>query len=52
MSSSFFDLVAQRYSVRTFSQEPVEKDKILQILEAARLAQCRELSALAVHRGH
>lgn len=38
MSSSFFDLVAQRYSVRTFSQEPVEKDKILQILEAARLA--------------
>lgn len=35
---SFVDLVERRYSVRKFSELEVEKDKIIQILEAARLA--------------
>lgn len=35
---SFVDLVEKRYSVRKFSELEVEKDKIIQILEAARLA--------------
>lgn len=38
MSATFFELIAQRYSVRTFSEKQVEKEKILQILDAARLA--------------
>lgn len=32
------DLIKQRQSVRKYSNQPVEKDKILQCLEAARLA--------------
>ncbi|HKM42378.1 MAG TPA: nitroreductase family protein [Limnochordia bacterium] len=35
---TFIDLVAERYSLRKFSEKVVEKEKILQILEAARLA--------------
>ena len=38
MSSSFLELVARRHSVRTFSPKPVEREKILKVLEAARLA--------------
>jgi len=38
MWSSFLDLAAARYSVRNYSQQPVEKEKILRVLEAARLA--------------
>jgi nitroreductase len=38
VSQSFFELAAARYSVRTFSEKPVEREKILQILDAARLA--------------
>jgi nitroreductase len=38
MPMTFLDLAAKRYSLRTFSDRPVEKDKILQLLEAARLA--------------
>lgn len=38
MSDSFFELVAARYSVRTFTDQPVEREKILKILDAARLA--------------
>lgn len=35
---SFFELIEQRYSVRTFSDQKVEKETIMQILTAARLA--------------
>ena len=35
---TFLDLATQRYSLRTFSDKPVEKEKLLQLLEAARLA--------------
>ncbi|HPT82683.1 MAG TPA: nitroreductase family protein [Limnochordia bacterium] len=38
MADSFFDLVARRYSVRSFSAQPVEEEKLRQVLEAARLA--------------
>lgn len=34
----FSELVAQRYSVRTYKPDPVEEEKLLQVLEAARLA--------------
>lgn len=34
----FFDLIRQRYSVRAYRPDPVEDDKLLQVLEAARLA--------------
>jgi nitroreductase len=34
----FFDLIQSRYSVRAYRPEPVEKEKLLQVLEAARLA--------------
>jgi nitroreductase len=34
----FLDLAAERYSLRKFSERAVEKDKILQLFEAARLA--------------
>ena len=35
---NFLDLVRQRYSVRAFKSEPVEDEKLQQILEAAQLA--------------
>lgn len=35
---SFIELAKRRYSVRNFKADPVEEEKILQILEAARLA--------------
>jgi nitroreductase len=35
---SFLDLCKQRQSVRTFSTEPVEKEKLIRCLEAARVA--------------
>ena len=35
---NFLDLAAKRYSVRGFDPRPVEREKIMQILEAARLA--------------
>ena len=35
---SFHDLVKQRYSVRAYKSDPVGKDKLTRILEAARLA--------------
>ncbi|NLM13845.1 MAG: nitroreductase [Epulopiscium sp.] len=35
---SFIDLARKRYSVRKFKDMDVEKEKILQVLEAARLA--------------
>ncbi|NLM41966.1 MAG: nitroreductase [Firmicutes bacterium] len=38
MSNAFLELVAERYSVRTFREQPVEREKIEQVLEAARLA--------------
>jgi len=34
----FFDLIRKRYSVRAYKGDPVEEDKLQQILEAARLA--------------
>jgi nitroreductase len=34
----FSELVQQRYSVRAYKPDPVEEDKLAQILEAARLA--------------
>lgn len=35
---SFFDLAAERYSVRAFSDTPVEAEKLKQVLECGRLA--------------
>ncbi|MFZ7120114.1 MAG: nitroreductase family protein, partial [Eubacteriaceae bacterium] len=35
---SFIELARKRYSVRTYKNKPVEKEKILQVLEAGRLA--------------
>ena len=35
---TFLDLARKRYSLRKFSDQPVEKEKILRLLEAARLA--------------
>ncbi len=32
------DSIKRRYSVRTYQEKPVEKEKLIQILEAARLA--------------
>ena len=34
----FFDVVKNRYSVRSYKPDPVEDDKLEQVLEAARLA--------------
>ena len=34
----FFELARQRYSVRSYKSEPVEREKLERILEAARLA--------------
>ncbi len=34
----FLELATERYSLRKFSDQPVEQEKILRILEAARLA--------------
>ncbi len=34
----FFELIQHRYSVRAYKSDPVEEEKLLQILEAARLA--------------
>lgn len=36
--SSFLDLAKKRYSVRTYKKKEIEKDKILKILEAGRIA--------------
>jgi len=36
--TTFLELAAARYSVRSFSPKPVEPEKLTQILEAARLA--------------
>ena len=38
MNNGFMELAKARYSVRSFSDKPVEKDKIDLILEAARIA--------------
>ncbi len=35
---SFIDLAKKRYSVRNYKEIPVEKEKILQVIEAARIA--------------
>ena len=35
---SFLELAARRYSVRNFDSREVENDKILKVLEAARIA--------------
>lgn len=35
---SFLELVQKRYSVRSYSNQPVEEEKILQLLETARMA--------------
>jgi nitroreductase len=34
----YFDLISTRYSVRAYKSEPVEEEKLLQVLNAARLA--------------
>jgi nitroreductase len=34
----FLDLVSKRYSVRNYENKPVEKEKIMYLMEAARLA--------------
>lgn len=38
MKQTFHDIVANRYSCRHYSQEPVSQELILEILECARLA--------------
>ena len=35
---SFIDLIKQRYSVRAYKPDPVEDDKLQQVLEAVRWA--------------
>lgn len=35
---SFYELLKERYSVRSYSQQPVEEEKLKKILEAGRLA--------------
>lgn len=35
---SFLDIAKKRYSVRNFLDKPIEKEKILQVLEAGRIA--------------
>ena len=35
---SFLELAKKRYSVRSYLDRPVEKEKLLQVLEAARIA--------------
>lgn len=35
---SFLDIAKSRYSVRGYENKPVEKEKLLQVLEAGRLA--------------
>ena len=35
---SFMELVKKRYSVRSYKPDPVEKEKLEMVLEAARLA--------------
>jgi nitroreductase len=35
---NFIDLISKRYSVRAYKDTPVEEEKLLQVLEAARLA--------------
>ena len=35
---SFLELAAERYSVRSYSERPVEEEKLAKILEAARIA--------------
>ena len=35
---NFIELATQRYSVRNFESKPVEKEKLLYVLEAARMA--------------
>ena len=37
---SFLELTKKRYSVRKYKDEPVERKKLLQVLEAARYAFC------------
>ena len=34
----FFDLISRRYSVRAYQSKPVEKEKLVKILEAAVIA--------------
>ena len=34
----FAELIKQRYSVRAYKPDPVEEEKLQQVLEAARLA--------------
>lgn len=34
----FFEVIQRRYSVRAYKSDPVEEEKLLQVLEAARLA--------------
>ena len=34
----YFDLISARYSVRAYKSDPVEEEKLLQVLNAARLA--------------
>jgi nitroreductase len=34
----YFDLISTRFSVRAYKSDPVEEDKLLQVLNAARLA--------------
>ena len=35
---SFLELASKRYSVRNYTNRPVEENKILEVLEAARVA--------------
>ena len=36
--NNFLDLAKERYSVRKFTDKPIEKDKLEKILEAAKVA--------------
>ena len=49
----FFDLIAGRYSVRAYLPDPVENEKLEQILQAARLAptaaNCQPFQIIVIH---
>jgi nitroreductase len=49
----FFDLIAQRYSVRLYRSDPVEEEKLEKILQAAQIAptaaNCQPYKIIVIH---
>lgn len=45
---SFMELVKKRYSVRSYKPDPVEKEKLEMVLEAARLRPLLQTASLSL----